>query len=122
MRFKIDENLPIEVADLLRRAGHDAMTVQEQQLNGKSDARVISVCQEEQRALITCDVDFSNAFLYPPERYAGIIVLRLVSQDRKHILEVVASFLPLLHQKPLQGYLWIVEESRIRIRPGPPQS
>jgi hypothetical protein len=27
MRFKIDENLPIELADLLRSAGHDVMTV-----------------------------------------------------------------------------------------------
>jgi hypothetical protein len=27
MRFKIDENLPIEVAELLRTAGHDALTV-----------------------------------------------------------------------------------------------
>ena len=30
MRFKVDENLPIEIADLLRDAGFDAMTVHEQ--------------------------------------------------------------------------------------------
>ncbi len=27
MRFKLDENLPIELADLLRRSGHDVATV-----------------------------------------------------------------------------------------------
>jgi predicted nuclease of predicted toxin-antitoxin system len=27
MKFKVDENLPREVADLLRGAGHDATTV-----------------------------------------------------------------------------------------------
>jgi Domain of unknown function (DUF5615) len=32
MRFKIDENLPIEVAELLRAAGHDALTVLDQNL------------------------------------------------------------------------------------------
>lgn len=32
MRFKIDENLPVEVADLLRRHSHNALTVTEQQL------------------------------------------------------------------------------------------
>jgi predicted nuclease of predicted toxin-antitoxin system len=30
MRFKVDENLPIEVADLLTAAGHDAATVNDQ--------------------------------------------------------------------------------------------
>lgn len=34
MRFKVDENLPIEVAEMLRQAGHDAATVLEQHLGG----------------------------------------------------------------------------------------
>lgn len=32
MDFKLDENLPVALADLLVRAGHDAMTVQQQAL------------------------------------------------------------------------------------------
>jgi predicted nuclease of predicted toxin-antitoxin system len=32
MRFKIDENLPVEVAELLRHAGHDALTMWDQHL------------------------------------------------------------------------------------------
>ena len=35
MRFKIDENLPVEAAELLRQAGHDAVTVLEQHLGGR---------------------------------------------------------------------------------------
>jgi len=34
MRFKIDENLPVEIAGLLRAVGYDAMTVIEQELRG----------------------------------------------------------------------------------------
>jgi len=34
MRFKVDENLPEELAQLLRNAGWDATTVVEQQLGG----------------------------------------------------------------------------------------
>lgn len=30
MRFKVDENLPAEIADLLRAAGHDADTVNDE--------------------------------------------------------------------------------------------
>lgn len=31
MRFKVDENLPVEAAEVLRQAGHEAATVLEQQ-------------------------------------------------------------------------------------------
>jgi len=34
MKFKIDENLPLEVAVALREAGHDAMNVVDQGLGG----------------------------------------------------------------------------------------
>ena len=37
MRFKIDENLPLELADLFSDAGYDAMTVQEQGLVGSDE-------------------------------------------------------------------------------------
>jgi predicted nuclease of predicted toxin-antitoxin system len=38
MRFKVDENLPVEVAALLTDRGHDAATVRAQGLAGASDA------------------------------------------------------------------------------------
>lgn len=35
MKFKIDENLPIEVAEALRAEGFDARTVSEEMLQGE---------------------------------------------------------------------------------------
>ena len=37
MRFKLDENLPVEFASLFRRSGHDAVTVLDQGLGGARD-------------------------------------------------------------------------------------
>jgi predicted nuclease of predicted toxin-antitoxin system len=34
MKFKIDENLPLELAEFLRNEGYDAITVIEQDLSG----------------------------------------------------------------------------------------
>jgi hypothetical protein len=34
MKFKIDENLPVEVAELLRQAGYETATVYDQNLMG----------------------------------------------------------------------------------------
>ncbi|MCX7681847.1 MAG: DUF5615 family PIN-like protein [Anaerolineae bacterium] len=46
MEFKVDENLPVEVADLLRQVGYDVATVVEQHLGGRPDSDIASVCQE----------------------------------------------------------------------------
>jgi len=40
MQFKIDENLPVEVAQSLCDAGHDAITVYDQQMVGEPDPRI----------------------------------------------------------------------------------
>src|ERR1035438_145478 len=77
MKFKVDENLPIEVAVALREAGHDAMSVVDQGLGGRADASVAEVCRREGRSLVTLDVDFANVQAYPPRDYAGLLVLRL---------------------------------------------
>ena len=40
MKFKIDENLPAEVAKILARAGFDAHTVADENLSGTDDDTV----------------------------------------------------------------------------------
>jgi Domain of unknown function (DUF5615) len=36
LAFKVDENLPVELAELLRAHGHDAMSVRDQNLGGRA--------------------------------------------------------------------------------------
>lgn len=116
MRFKIDENLPAELAVLLRQADHEALTVPDQGLSGGTDSRVAQVCQRERRCLITLDTDFADVRAYPPGEYCGIIVLRLRRQDKPSTLAVVADLIRMLSREPLERHLWIVEEDRVRIR------
>ncbi len=118
MRFKVDENLHPDAADLLRAAGHDAMTVFDQGLRGHPDEDIATVCQREQRAIVTLDLDFSNIRQYPPEDYPGIIVLRLENKGRPSVVIALTQIVPLLATEPLAGHLWIVEEQRVRIRQG----
>ncbi len=116
MRFKVDENLPIEVAEMLRQAGHDAATVLEQHLGGSDDAQLVALCQLEGRIRVTLDMDFSDIRNYPPAEFPGLVVLRLRHQDKPYVLDVFLRLLQVLRQEPIEGHLWIVEENRIRIR------
>ena len=119
MRFKIDENLPIEAAQVLRQAGHEAKTVHEEHLVGSRDDRIAAACQSEGRALVTIDLDFADIRAYPPQDYAGLIVLRPRLQVKHHILDLVRLTVPLLDLELLRGRLWIVSESGVRIREAP---
>lgn len=116
MRFKVDENLPIDVAALLGSAGHDALTVFDQKLIGEADNRILDICQEEERILITSDLDFSDVRSYPPQEYFGMVVLRLHRQDKPYVLEAIRRIIPLFEQEQIKRQLWIVEENRIRVR------
>lgn len=122
MKFKIDQNLPIEAADLLTAAGHDAMSVYQQSLGGAlggaSDERIVDVCKNEDRILITADLDLSDIRHYPPAQSPGYMVLRLPRQSKQALLDLLAKAIPMLAVRPINGRLWIVEPDRLRIRGG----
>lgn len=116
MRFKIDENLPVDFAVILRAEGHDAMTVLEEALGGAADNVIMEHSIREDRTLVTLDLDFSDMSNHPPEHTPGIVVFRVHRQDIPYLTANLRRVMPLLKQEALKGHLWIVEENRVRIR------
>ena len=116
MRFKLDENLPPAAADLLRDLGHDVMTVYDQGMQSCTDPEVLAACQGEGRVLLSLDLDFSNILVYPPDRYAGLIVLRLHKPGPRGVLSLLRRVVPHLETVPVAGRLWIADQHRIRVR------
>jgi predicted nuclease of predicted toxin-antitoxin system len=111
---KTDENLPGEVVEVLARHGHDAISVIDQRLAGHPDTEVAHVCQAVGRALVT--LDFADVRADPPDQFAGLIVLRPRTQTIPAIEHLTEQRVRDLHNEPLVGHLWIVEEQRLRIR------
>lgn len=66
MRFKLDENMPAEAADLLGNSGHDVHSVYDEGLGGADDQAIAQAVRQEWRILITLDLDFADIRLYPP--------------------------------------------------------
>jgi predicted nuclease of predicted toxin-antitoxin system len=109
MHFKVDENLHVEIAALLRDRGHDALTVFDQGLRGRSDRDLANFTQSEGRVLISLDLDFSNILMFPPEKYPGLIVLRLWKKSRSVVRRIVNRVIDHLDKEPLTGRLWIMD-------------
>lgn len=113
---KLDENLGTRGQELLKRAGFDVSTVPEQNLSGASDLQLIQVCKNENRCLVTLDLDFSNPIRFPPQEYAGIVVLRCTARIiYPQILEALAIFSrAAIARNSLAEKLWIVSPHQIR--------
>jgi predicted nuclease of predicted toxin-antitoxin system len=105
-RFKVDENLPREAQALLLDAGHDAQTVHDERLVGGPDAKILDLSIDEDRVLVTLDLDFSDIRQYPPSRHRGVWVLRPRTQSIENSLSV------------LRGALALAVTSRLRIVSG----
>ena len=74
MRFKVDENLPVEVAAALREAGHDAPTVLDQEAGGMPDTDLAGLVKREGRVLVTLDQGFGDIRSHPPGEFSGLVV------------------------------------------------
>jgi predicted nuclease of predicted toxin-antitoxin system len=118
MRGKVDENMPIESADVLRTAGWECDTVFDEALGGAEDPDIGARCQAEGRVLFTLDLDFADIRAYPPSAYIGIVVFRPVKPSRDGVLALLHQVIPVLKAEWSEHRLWIVEPGRVRIREG----
>jgi predicted nuclease of predicted toxin-antitoxin system len=118
VKFKTDENLPVEIAQTLRQVGFDAETIWDEALSGTSDEVLADCARRESRVLVTLDLDFANIRACPPNQYSGIIVLRPNTQDKPTVVALLRRILPTLRERNPVGELWIVQPDRIRFRQG----
>jgi len=108
LKFKIDENLPVEFVNVLKSSGYEAMPALDQGLNGKVDSVVINKCLKEKFILVTLDLDFADIKLYPPYKYPGIIIIRAKHQDKWHLLEIFKSVILNFKHDKIKNTLWIL--------------
>ena len=118
VRFKLDENVPAVVADLLKPAGHDVQTAQAEGLAGSPDGLLAQRAAGEGRVLLSLDKDFTDIRRHPPNQAPGIIVLRPRVPSPTALGALVRELLSVIASEPLQGRLWVVDEHRVRIWPG----
>lgn len=118
MKFLLDANLPRAAARLLRELGHEVEEVREVLPGGTEDAAVATRARANRMVLVTRDFDFADIRNYPPQEYAGIMVLELPEDaTAAQVTEVLRTFV----SNPdwlarLPGRLAIVETWRVRFR------
>jgi predicted nuclease of predicted toxin-antitoxin system len=116
VKFKLDENLPVELADDLRHLGYDADTVADERMCGWGDADVLSAAFAAGRVLLTLDKGIANLHRYPSSQHAGVVLFRPDKSGRGAVRSFVRERLPEVLEGGLEGRVTVVGPARIRIR------
>jgi predicted nuclease of predicted toxin-antitoxin system len=107
MKFKLDENLPVELVEDLQQLGHQTDTVHSENL---------AAARREQRILLTMDKGIADVRRYPPAEYSGIVLFRCNQSGRQSLLEFIRPNLLRILNFDLPGHLLVVSENGIRYR------
>jgi predicted nuclease of predicted toxin-antitoxin system len=114
VRFKIDENLPVELADELRSLGHAADTARDEGLSGRPDSEVVAKARAGNRIIVTLDKGIADLVRFPIATHTGVVLFRPGSLGRKAVLAFIRQRLASLLD--LAGRITVVTTDRIRVR------
>ncbi len=114
-----DENIPKKIADLLKKEGFDVRCVP----FGGTDEQVGELAKAEQRVLLTFDKHFVNRLLFPPEKYPGIIYIRIRPPFNKTVFSSLLNLFNSIPASEFNGKLFVLSPVGYRFspkRPSPP--
>ncbi len=69
MKFKIDENLSESTKRLILERSFDCHSVHDEGISGGPDTTLLDLCRQENRHLLTLDLDFTDIVRYPPKEH-----------------------------------------------------
>ena len=116
-RFLADANIGTPVVNALRSDGHDVAYVRE--LNQTADDEwVQALANDQQRIVLTNDLDFGHMIFRDRLPCYGVMLLRLGNRSARQRVPFVRAAIE-QHERELNGNIVVVGDREIRIRPIP---
>ena len=119
MKIKLDENLPVKIKAGLAVFGHDVHTTYEENLSGSKDSQIWAAAQNEQRLLITQDLDFADVRQFIPGTHYGILLVRLHFPSRTNLTNRILQLFSTENVTTWAGCFVVATERKVRVRRKP---
>lgn len=116
MRFLIDMPLSPELAVCLVKKGHDAVHALEVGLGRASDPAILERARNEQRVVVTADLDYSRLLALAKDEGPGLILFRGGNYSEQEAVERLTRALETIPNEELPNSIIVIEKGRIRRR------
>ncbi|MCF7892380.1 MAG: DUF5615 family PIN-like protein [Candidatus Omnitrophica bacterium] len=117
MTIFADQCINYSLIEALKNAGTKTITASQSKLSCASDDEIFRHIVKNDYPLITFDKDFGNILRFDIKRTAGVIIIYIENMNRNEIIDNTVSFFRQFNQSKLQGRLFIIERTQIRIWP-----
>ena len=120
MRFLADMGVSLRVVEWLRNNGHDTKHLREEGLHRMPNGEIFEKAIDENRIIITFDLDFGEIVALSKGKKASVVLFRLHNTRTSHLIRRLSSVLKDTTSALKEGAVVVVEESLHRVRYLPP--
>jgi predicted nuclease of predicted toxin-antitoxin system len=116
MKLKLVENLSLHLKPVLIELGHDVLTAADENLLSHPDTEIAQAAKEEQRMLMTLDIEFADLRKYPPGSHPGVILFRPLSLSPLSVNAFITDFVRRTDLDKLAACVAVVDPVHVRVR------
>ena len=116
MKLKLDENFSRHLKPVLIGLGHDVLTAADEELLSHPDIEIAQAAKDEQRMLMTLDVEFADLRKYPPGSHPGVILFRPLSLSPLSVNAFITDFVRRTNLDKLDACVAVVDPGHVRVR------
>jgi len=116
VRFLVDMNVDIRVAEWLRSQGHDVVHLRDEGLQRMPNGEIFEKALTENRVVLTSDLDFGEIAAALKDTSGKVLLLRLHNSRARHVIGRLDNVIPRVVDDLEMGAVVTVEETRHRVR------
>lgn len=116
MRFLADMPISPKTVFYLRSMGHDVYRISEKGLPKAKDSEIVDIAENEQRIILTMDLDFPAIIATSRKSTPSAIIFRLSDESHENVNFLLNDILPRVEREILKGAIVIIEDDRFRVR------
>ena len=116
MKFLADMGISPRIVDFLQQLGHQAVHLQQQGLHKLKDPQILEKARNEERILLTHDLDFGDLLAASGAGLPSVVIFRLRNMRPEHVNRYLLKIISQYSEALEKGIIITVTEGRIRMR------